>query len=101
MRPLQLGRRSLAVDLPRYAEAVDEHAETRGPGAFLDRHLRLPFIRQWVKDAFCLGRFFDLERNGKTFTVKVRMQQIEASVKQTLDAIDAELTAKPVAAAGS
>jgi hypothetical protein len=83
----------LAVDHPRYAEAVDEHAETRGPECFLDRHLHLPFIRQCVKDAFCLGRFFDLERNGEAFPVNVHMQQIEANVKQTLDTIYAELTA--------
>jgi len=34
-------------------------------------------------------------------TVNVYMQQIEAGVKQTLDAIYVELTAKPEVAAGS
>lgn len=29
---------TLAVDQPRYAEAVDDHAKTLGPEGFLERH---------------------------------------------------------------
>ena len=33
---------SLAVDLPRYAEAIDEHAKTLRPERFLERQTTPP-----------------------------------------------------------
>src|SRR4029453_18603663 len=40
----------LAVDQPRYAEAIDHHAETRGPERLLERNHNRPILGQFVKD---------------------------------------------------
>src|SRR5262245_59590836 len=46
---------ALAVDQPLNAELINEHAETRRPKCFLQRHLYGPIFRQLFEDAlsFC------------------------------------------------
>src|SRR6185369_18100870 len=46
--------RSLAVDCPRYAEAIYKHAEANRPERLLKRHFDGPFFRQCFKYTFCL-----------------------------------------------
>src|SRR5688572_4023488 len=57
----------LAVDLPRYAEAIDEHAKTRGPERFLQRHDNCPVFPQLVKDTRRVDRALDLNRQREAF----------------------------------
>jgi len=49
----------LAVDHPRDAEAVDEHAKAGRPEGRLDRHGHFSAFRQGVKDTLGLQRVLD------------------------------------------
>jgi len=59
-----LRRRSpLAVNCPRYAEAIDQHAKTNGPERLLKLHFHRPFFCQRLEYAFRLRRI--LEAKGQ------------------------------------
>src|SRR5262249_8077985 len=65
---------SFAIDQPRYAEAINEHAKTRGPERFLERHHDPTALGQFVKGALSLSRTLDLkrEREALWFLILIR-----------------------------
>jgi hypothetical protein len=65
---------SAAVDHPRYAEAIDEHAKTHGPERFLDRHHNPAALGQFVKDMLSVSRALDLksEREAPWLLIMIR-----------------------------
>src|SRR5258708_3372974 len=58
--------RFLAIDHPRRAELVDEHAEADGPESFRDRHRHSPLLGERVEHAFGLFRRVDPDIDRKT-----------------------------------
>ena len=50
---------ALAVNCPRYAEAIDQHAKADGPKRLLQRHFHRPFFCPRVEDTFRLGLIFE------------------------------------------
>src|SRR5260370_40275740 len=59
-------RRLLAVDHPRRAELIHEHAKTLGPEGFLDRHPHRSFFRQRMKYALRLLGVVDTNRHRES-----------------------------------
>src|ERR1700694_3807836 len=52
------GASLLAVNHPRDAKSIDNHAKARRPERLLDRHMHLTAFRQFLKDAFCFRSVF-------------------------------------------
>src|SRR5688572_20324041 len=65
---------SLAVDQPRYAEAIHEHAKTRGPERFLERHYNPTVLGQFVKDTLGVSCALDVQRHREAlwFVITIR-----------------------------
>src|SRR5580700_8693896 len=55
--------RLLAIDQPRRAELIRQHAEPDGPERLGDRHRHRPVLRQCMKDPFRFRRAVDAERH--------------------------------------
>src|ERR1043166_4592918 len=53
---------SFAVDQPRYAEAIDDHAKTCGPERFFERQYNPTVPGQLMKDTLGVRGVLDLER---------------------------------------
>src|SRR6266571_2585353 len=66
--------RSLAVDCPRYAEAIYKYAEANGPEPLLKRHFDRPFFCQCFEYAFCLCLVLEAKgyREALGFLIAVR-----------------------------
>src|ERR1700730_13957583 len=60
-----------AVNHPRYAELIDQHAETRCPEGLFKRHRYASVFRQGVKDTLAFGRVFHMNRNIYAFGLLV------------------------------
>src|SRR4029450_11355611 len=56
-----------AVDQPGDAEAIDDHAEARGPEGLLERHDDLAVLREVAEDALGGGDARELERQREAF----------------------------------
>src|SRR5262245_10044804 len=65
---------SFAVDQPRYAEAIYDHAKTLCPERCLQRHYNPTAVGQRVKDALGISRVLDLkrEREALWFLILIR-----------------------------
>src|SRR5438046_2000959 len=78
-----LGRRgSLAVDQPRYPEAVDDHAKTLGPERLLEWQHHLAVPGQFVKDTHGLTRALDLEREREALWLLIAIRRDVPSHQQ-------------------
>src|SRR6266576_4511896 len=65
---------ALAVDGPRYAESIHQHAEAARPERLLKRHFNRPFLCQCVEYAFCLCLILEAKgyREALGFLIAVR-----------------------------
>src|SRR6266496_6523772 len=62
---------TIAVDEPRYPEAIDEHAKPRGPEGLLEGHHNLAVLGQLVKDTLGVSGVVDLKRERKALWLLV------------------------------
>src|SRR6267378_4658511 len=60
------GTSLLAVNHPRYAESIDNHAESRRPEGLLHWHLHFTALLQFLKDPFSFRNFFHADRQRET-----------------------------------
>src|ERR1700688_4368084 len=58
---------ALAIDHPRSAELVDQHAEALRPKSLLDRHAHVSIFGKRTENAVGLGRLVDAERDLDAF----------------------------------
>src|SRR6185436_18281550 len=76
---------SLAVNGPRYAEAIYEHAKADGPERLLKRHFHRPVFCQCREDALCLCLI--LEAEGQTEPLRCLI-----AIRQSISAIQYVVT---------
>src|SRR5262245_14674803 len=70
---------SLAVDQPRYAEAINEHAKSGCPERFLEGHHNPAALGQLVKDTLGVSRALDMKRERETFWLLILIRHYVSS----------------------
>ena len=70
-----------AIDHPRYAELVNEHAKTQCPEGFLSRHLHLALFCEHFEDSICLLRYGDVEQNAEALRFLIARRATSPPVK--------------------
>src|SRR5437867_7294149 len=66
---------SVAVDQPRHAEAIDDHAETGAPEGLRKRHHHPAVHGQLMKDALRLNNSLDVQRHRETLELFITIQR--------------------------
>src|ERR1700730_225290 len=73
---------SLAVEQPRYPEAIDKHAKTRGPERFLEWHNNPTVLGQFVKNTLAVGRALDVNREREALGRLIAIRRHVATHQQ-------------------